>query len=346
VAYPDLSRTASDRFSIVSAFPATLVVLEVFALVQTGAFRGSPDLTKLLPKSKPLVTSTVLILALSVFVLALLLQPFQLGLVRLLEGYWGTSRAALVLSRIVSAPRRRQFSAHLDVSRKHLEEPDLSGRRVDEQLVAVRQFRKQQSRHARADAFRLRYPRTVDRVLPTGLGNALRSFEDTAGQRYGMETVPVFRRLHPLLSQPLMKSYSMHRLQLDSAAGLCVAFLTMTVVAVPPLIGDGWWQLTPILTLALAWMTYRGAITSALLMGGTVTTAFDLHRQDLIKALHYSPAADPALEYAFNIRLSRWLRGDDPDQPYAPQAMEDDYDHWPSLAQSNPVDSESAEAPD
>ena len=342
----DLLKAAGDRFSIVSAFPSALVVLYVFALVQTGAFSHRPDIRTLVLQSKHLSAGTVLLLALCVFVLALLLQPFQLSLVRLLEGYWGASRPVTVLSALVTEPRRRRFARQLEISRQgqSLEVPALAaGRRIDDQHRALREFRKKQRLKKKADAIRLRYPRTAERVLPTALGNALRSFEDTAGQRYGLETIPAFRRLHPLMSPSLAQSYAANRLQLDSAAGLCVAFVVMTLVSVPALARDGWWLAIPVGTALLAWITYRGAITSALLVGRNVTTAFDLHRHDLIRALHYAQAPDPALEYAFNIRLSRWLRGDDPNQPPAPQSMEDDYHHPPAPEDSGTVQSEPAD---
>jgi hypothetical protein len=339
----DLLRAAGDRFSIVSVFPAALVVFDVFVLVQSGAFSGRPDIHALIVQSKHLGAGTILLLALSVFVLGLMLQPFQLAMVRLLEGYWGASRPATFIFNRVAAPRRRWFATQLQLSRLQIAEPKpVSGQRIDGYHEELREFRKRQRKKARADAVRLRYPRTVDRVLPTALGNALRSFEDTAGQRYGLETIPAFRRLYPLMSNSLSKSYADSRLQLDSAAGLCVAFFVITLVSIPPLAGDGWWQAMPAGTALLTWITYRGAIASALLMGRHVTTAFDLHRHDLIAAMRYAPAPDAALEYAFNTRLSRWLAGNDPDQRPAPQAMEDDYCHLPASADSTAAESKAA----
>ena len=336
----DLFKAAGDRFSIVSVFPAALVVLDVFVLLQAGAFSGRPDFHTLAQQSKQLSASTILLYALGVFVFALLLQPFQLGLVRLLEGYWGKSRTASLLVQVIAAPRRRMFARQLEMSKKAVRAPKLAGsQRIDDQHSALREYRKRQRLKAKADALRLRYPRTPERVLPTALGNALRSFEDTAGQRYGLETIPAFRRLHPLMSAQLTKTYAASRLQLDSAAGLCVAFVVITLVSTPPLVHDGWWLALPATTALLAWISYRGAIASALLVGRSVTTAFDLHRHDLIRSMHYAPPPDAALEYAFNVRLSRWMR-DDPDQPPAPQLMEDDYDH---PEHSSSVDSKTAD---
>ena len=173
--------------------------------------------------------------------------------------------------------------------------------------------------------------------MPTALGNALRGFEDTAGQRYGLETIPAFRRLYPLLSPATAKSYTTQRLQLDAAASMCVAFIVITGASAPALFGKGWWSAFPVTAAALAWVTYRGAITSALLMGSAVTTAFDLHRHDLIKSLHYPPRQDPALEYAFNVRLSAWLSDTNPDQRPIAWSMPDDYDHSGNVGASSPL---------
>jgi hypothetical protein len=348
----DLAKAASDRFSVVSALPAALVVLMVFALIQTGGFPHRPHPSRLLPAHGQLGAGTVLFLALAVFILALTLQPFQLALVRILEGYWGSSPIGRVLSQGAVKPRQRRLAAQIrtSVDLRRLEPPELTGLNVDRQIEALRQYRRDARAKARADQVRLRSPRDLDRVMPTRLGNALRSFEDTAGQRYGLETVPVFRRLYPLLSTPLVKAYGGYRLQLDTAAGLCVAFSLMTGVSGAALVGDGWWTLVPVAALVLAWLTYRGAITSALLMGGTVFTAFDLHRHDLIAALHYPLAPDPALEFAFNLRLSDWLRDDDPDAAPAPIGMPDSYDYRhaasANVAPDLPVPPESSSPPD
>src|SRR4051794_26640803 len=96
---PELSKTAGDRFSIVSAFPSALVILAVFALAKTDAFPKRPSLSVLATSPHPISAGDVLLLTLSVFVLALVLQPFQLGLVRLLEGYWGASAMGVWLQR-------------------------------------------------------------------------------------------------------------------------------------------------------------------------------------------------------------------------------------------------------
>ena len=332
---PDLSKAAGDRFSVVSAFPAVMVVLTVYALIKTGAFSGAPDVHKLIPADEKLGAGVVLLLALLVFVLALLLQPFQLALVRMLEGYWGNSAPARGLTWMFVAPRRRRLRAYIEAGTTDVDAIATESPRADEQLRVALERKKLLRRQAKANRIRMRYPRRMGRVMPTSLGNALRSFEDTAGQRYGLETVPVFRRLHPLLPPGVLKSYTSHRLQLDAAAGMCVAFLVMTFVLALALVGDGWWVLCPVATAGLAWLTYRGAITSALLMGRTVTTAFDLHRHDLVAALHFPAPPDAALEYAFNLRLSDWLRDDDPDQVPAPQIWFSDYAHIDPSASSS-----------
>jgi hypothetical protein len=343
----DLAKAAGDRFSIVSAFPAALVVLTVFTLIRTGGFPHQPRLSKLLPAHEQLGAGTVLFLALAVFILALTLQPFQLALVRLLEGYWGSSLAARMLSRLAAMPRQRRLAAEVEISTRfrRLRPPEVQGLGVDEQLEALHEYRRNVRAKEKANRVRLRYPRDLDRVMPTSLGNALRSFEDTAGQRYGLETVPAFRRLYPLLPPPLVKTYGGYRLQLDTGAGLCVAFVLMAGVSGAALLGDGWWMLVPGACVVLAWLTYRGAITSAFLMGGSVVTAFDLHRHDLVAALRYPLPPDPALEYAFNLRLSDWLRDDDPNSGPAPIAMPDLYHHTQTASSEAPTGPPAASPP-
>lgn len=159
-----LAKAASDRFSIVSAFPAALVVLMVFALIQTGGFPHRPHLSRLLPEHEQLGSGTVLFLALAVFILALTLQPFQLALVRLLEGYWGSWLIGRLLARRAAKPRQRRLRAQIVVSTRlrWLEPPELTGLNVDEQIDALRGYRRDVLAKDRADQVRLRYPRELE----------------------------------------------------------------------------------------------------------------------------------------------------------------------------------------
>ena len=304
----DLSKVAGDRFSIVSTFPAAVVIFYIFGLVRAGAFTGPPHLDNIIAKDSQPSAVVVLLLAIAVFTAAVLLQPFQLGLVRLLEGYWGTGRVGSSLSEILTAPRRSWLARQRSAANKALAAPVLTGP-LNKQIRALRDYQRELREQDRGRAVADRYPMGDERVMPTALGNALRSFEDSAGERYGLDTISAFRRLHPLMSPSLTKAYTTHRVQLDAAAGLCLAFVVITGVSIGAFVRTPLWLFVPAGTAVLTYLTYRGAMTSAVAMGRVVIAAFDLHRHDLLAALHYPLPPDPVLEYAFNTRLSEWLQG-------------------------------------
>jgi hypothetical protein len=69
-------------------------------MVWSGAPGRSPDLQAVLTHAKHVTGWTAFLLALTVVITALIAEPFQLALVRLLEGYWGQSR----IGRLLAAP--------------------------------------------------------------------------------------------------------------------------------------------------------------------------------------------------------------------------------------------------
>ena len=160
---------------------------------------------------------------------------------------------------------------------------------------------------------RLRFYPVVPRLLPTQLGNTLRAAEDRAGERYGLATVAAWPRMYPSLSDKLLDALSDRRDQLDTAARLCATFLLATVIAVGFLARNGgrWALLVPAACLGMAWVCYRAAVAAGQLHGELLEAAFDLHRFDLLAALHYEPPTDRREEYELNQRLSEFLEQGD-----------------------------------
>jgi hypothetical protein len=152
------------------------------------------------------------------------------------------------------------------------------------------------------------YPEDVSLLLPTRLGNALRAAEAQAGQRYGLETVTVWPRLHVVLSDRMEEILADLRDQLDIAARLCAVLLLATLISAGLLFRYGWWLLVPATTALLAWLAYRAAVQAAISFGEQLYVAFDLHRFDLLRELHLPLPRTPGEELEFNQRLSEFLR--------------------------------------
>jgi hypothetical protein len=164
---------------------------------------------------------------------------------------------------------------------------------------------------AMADAeSRLRrlFPSDPAWLLPTRLGNALRAAETRAGEPYGLDAVVAWPRLYPLLPDGVRALVDDQRDGLDLAARFCAVFAAAAAVSLVLLAIHGWWLLVPAGCLVLAWLSYRGAVAAAVAYGEGIRAAIDLHRFDLLTALHLPLPATLEEERAVNEELSLFLR--------------------------------------
>jgi hypothetical protein len=303
---PKGSRTkqVSLRFAVVGLLPTGLLLLFVLGLVASGAPAGRPDAEMVLAWIDGLSIGRILVFIVLVLALSLLLQPFQLGIVRLLEGYWDGWKVGRWLSTVGIALHRRRL-ARLTAT---------ASIRVQSKNDAWRQSRALD----RLDA----YP-SEDRLLPTRLGNALRAGEDEAGPRYGLLTVTMFPRLYPYLSDRLASVVDDARDQLDTTARLCATLLLATVISAVLLATHGPWLALPAATALLAWVAYRAAVRAARGYSDALCVAFDLHRFDMLRGLHYPLPANPVDEHVLNQRLSQFFQ----EGPSDEEPLGDTYEH-------------------
>ncbi len=281
------------RFVWVSLAPAGLLALLVGGLLASGAPAASPDLALLIRRITALGLSEALALLLSVVVLALLLHPLQLGLVRLLEGYWPSWLETTVGERLRCRHRRRRERLEQQSQRLDLEPSQISPRDRGAMEAAARAL--------------LRFYPARERVLPTALGNILRGAEDAPARRYGLEAAVLWPRLYPLLPARLAAVLDDQRNQLDASVNFCVAFLMTAGVSSFLLRRHGAWLLVSAGCLVLAWLAHRAAIAAALAYGEGIQAAFDLHRFDLLSALRMPLPADRQTERCTNEALSTFL---------------------------------------
>lgn len=337
------------RFNVVSFLPNAALLGLVLVLVASGAPSEAPnldDLQEALKGWSPLAVAGTLF---GVVVLSLLLHPFQLALVRLLEGYWASSPPGRPLAAIgIELHRRRYerlksaYSRAFDESSSVPDEPptaewtpDVGVAEDPDRLLTLARWREARHRAARADTVvhdvldRMNDYPTRDRLLPTRLGNALRAGEDEAGDRYDLATNTMFRRLYPVLPDRFGRLIDDARDQLDMTTKLCVTLLVATVVSAALLATHLRWLLLPAGTALLAWVAYRAAVRTARTYGDTLSLAFDLYRFDMLKALHYPLPANPAQELLLNRRITRLFQEgrEEGDQDYGHGSADDPYEH-------------------
>jgi hypothetical protein len=276
--------SASSRFNLVGLVPSALLATAMGALAASGAFSGAPNLNLLAARFREVNVFIASVIFLAVFSAALVMHPFQLLLVRILEGYWEDVPVLRKLRYIGVEINRRRCWEIAEVAQ-------------DKEL-----------------SMRL-YPPATEDLLPTRLGNVLRSAERQAGQNHGFsEPVEMLPRIHPYMSPSLAENISDARDELDTACRMCVVLWTIALVAGCTLIADGAvsasagaWLALPVLAAIFGVFSYRAAVRSAEDYGRILYYVFDLHRRDLIRALGYVPPEDPDAERQLIQEITEWL---------------------------------------
>ncbi|MFJ3796833.1 hypothetical protein ACIPSJ_11135 [Streptomyces sp. NPDC090088] len=272
--------------------PCALFVAGVLALIRAGSFSGHSDWGAVRPADPTAALALLTTITATAALLGLLLQPFQVRAIRALEGYWDrwtpTAHLAEVLIRL---QRRRWRALH---SRAHAD--GTQGGPATQRVSGDAQRR-------------LAAQPPAEVLLPTALGNALRAGELSAGERYGLSTLSSWPRIYPQVSDRLAAALRSTRDALDTSVNLCWCFLALTLVGAVALIDEWsvcWWSGTG---LVLAAVAYKGAVTTAQSYAGLMRVTYDLHRFDLLAALHHPLPADRDAEDDTFYRLSEFLAG-------------------------------------
>ena len=132
----------------------------------------------------------------------------------------------------------------------------------------------------RADGLLRHAPRKAEQVMPTMLGNILRTAERRPRDRFGLEVVFVWPRLWMLMPEQARKDVGEARESLNAGVRLVfwgLLFALWSFVA--------WWALIP--GLLVAFLAYHWSLNQAETYGDLLEASFDLYRFDLYKALHF-----------------------------------------------------------
>lgn len=278
-----LKTLLSGRSVLVGYLPTTAAA--VFLLILAGA-GTPPDFGRAWRTASGLGTAQLVLIGLGILLVTVLAAPLQLHLVRLLEGAWPRWLGS-------GLARRRQLRRH--------------GRPLPPLTAGSTEAEIQRAGIAAVRA-RRRFPAPVHLVRPTALGNVLAALEDSAGRAYGLDAVVAWPRLYPLLPPPTKAIVDDRRDTLDAAARLTVTGAFTALASAVLLAGGGWWLLLAALPLLVSCAAYRGAVEAALAYAEAVHTSFDLHRFDLLKAVHLPLPADPAAEARLGAELSALWR--------------------------------------
>lgn len=265
--------------------PSAVFVAYAWALGRAGAFSGRARWHDALPGSPVSAAATLLAISACAALLGLLLHPFQVRAVRVLEGYWDRWAPTSRLAEVLAEYQRRKWTTLREAGARSSSPDTATARKALREQIRD-QDREQRQLRVRGHALRrLAALPPQDVLLPTALGNALRAGELSAGERYGLATLTSWPRILPQVSAPLGAALSSARDSLDSSVNLCHSFLCSVVVSTVALYDEPrqWWLI--LLLLALTALAYKGAVTAAQAYSGLMHVVYDLHRFDLAEAL-------------------------------------------------------------
>lgn len=308
---------------LVTLLPSTIIMLSGYALASSALYpwatspmgsnhiRVQPGLAAIVKNTENLSGVGIGLCVLAVLGGAVLLKPFQLTAVQILEGYWSSKPIPRMVEEFRIEHHRRRRAIAVSLKRARYERPDADMKIAS--VMAYERNRDRTTRTARRAGLRAQdYPLDPQVVLPTRLGNVLRRGESTAGERYGLDTVVTFPRLHPFVSPPLLARIDTVTDLLDTTSTFVFVFAADSILAAPLFLRDDRWSVIPIISVILAAVCYAGAINAARILITEYATAYDLHRFDMLAGLHRRLPQNAAKEFDENLMLSDFLIKDEP----------------------------------
>ena len=254
------------RFFIVGFFLPSFFALVALAQLSTSA---------LLPDGFEAYSPATQILILGG--VGLLLGLFLLGLhrplVRLYEGY-PLLKSRIGLERPLVRLQRRTYDRLVEAKRGAREDAD-----AETQARGIAAWRQ-------LDRY---FPDDETRLLPTRFGNAIRAWEDYAYNRWGLDAIPFWAHVEPLLTE---QEQQLHENARSDVAFFVNSSLAAVAVGVVLLVDEaantplGWvWAWAYVLPFLLAYLVYRFAIDAGQRWGVEIKASLDLHRLEVYDRL-------------------------------------------------------------
>jgi hypothetical protein len=168
------------------------------------------------------------------------------------------------------------------------------------------------------------FPSRPSSVLPTRLGNVVRSFEHYPDRQYQIAAVTIWPRLVAKIDKDYASSLDDAKTSVDFTINcsflsvLTAGLLVLLGLAYPLVISDGWalalWLVEIGTVLVIAHAFYRMAIGRAAAWGDLIKGAFDLYRRPLLESLGYrrKPSTLKAEREIWNDISNQIVYGDSP----------------------------------
>ncbi|PZO09340.1 MAG: hypothetical protein DCF25_21830 [Leptolyngbya foveolarum] len=214
-------------------------------------------------------------------------QQFEFPVLRLLEGYW--PRWCRPLSKRLVKQQKRKWK-EIDKQWQDFNRKGLKSLTPEERQDYIQ-----------ADLQLSSFPDT-ERLLPTRLGNILRSAEDRCTAKYGLDVIICWPRLWLLLPDAVKTELSASRAALDLTVRM---WLWGLLFALWSPVFWVWWPL--LLGLVVIWLAYQWMLQAAQMYGDLLESAFDLYRFQLYETLHWPKPTTPTEERTLGKDLTDYL---------------------------------------
>lgn len=280
---------------LITTAPAAYAACGLAAwLISTGPSDGWRRLADWVTEQQTgrLLVWTVLGL-LAIAAAGVIVRQFVPQAIRLLEGYWPS-----VFKHLADRGARRQWTRRtklVDVIRELA--PAVEAGTANPE--AERKFEE-------ADRERAKVPSRRSWVLPTQLGNTLRSAETRPYEKYGLDPIKLWPLIWLILPANVREELVLARARLDAAtAALLWSVLGIAFVVI------AWWTVPAALVSAVA--IYRfWVLPAAADYADLFEATYDVHRFDLYAALRLAPPVDAGDERQTGKRLNTfvWRGGD------------------------------------
>lgn len=235
------------------------------------------------PQQIGLLIFALLLVTLSSFVM----QRFDFGMLRLLEGYWPDWFSGWRDRCIRQWAKRRQMAKK---QRQGL---------LKRQKYATLTSR-EQNQLDRLEIQRQHFPRNAQKLMPTRLGNILRAAEEAPLLRYGLDPVLCWPHLWLILPAQTRSDVSTARSDLNTAVRILLWGLLFTVWTF-----WAWWALpVGILTALIA---YGWTLNAATIYADLLAATFAIHRFALYKALNWPLPTNQTEEKKLATQLNTYL---------------------------------------
>jgi len=292
-------------FSVISVVPSSLYVTFVYLLIASGSWQHSPNWSQAFTSLRHLNVGGIAALALFSIGLGVIIHPIQFAIVQFFEGYWGTGRIVQVI-RSQRILRYQRLCDELDdkLNRTGNQLVEWKKKGVEPTFATPRRSRRDEVLRVRDTTF----PRDLEQVMPTRLGNVLRRAEAQAGSQYGMDALQVVSHLLLIAPANHVDYVNDQRSQLDLAVRMTFISVAASATALLFLWPYGFWALVAIIPYALAYLSYKGSVVAGSHYGSALEDLINLDRFTLYEQLHLKHPTDTKEERETNKKMALLLR--------------------------------------